>query len=59
MHRTDARAVTARIEYQLIRATELLFMMTLAVAFVHIFASFIFPEPGKAGVRFHDVELIT
>jgi len=37
----------------------LLFMMTLAVAFVHIFASFIFPEPGKAGVRFHDVELIT
>jgi nucleoside 2-deoxyribosyltransferase len=38
-------------ELRLIRATELLFLVTLAAAFVHIFASSIFPETGQAGLE--------
>jgi len=40
-------------EYLLIRATELLFLVTLAAAFVHIFAGSIFSDPGKAGLEHH------
>lgn len=36
-------------EHRLIRVTEFLFMVTLAAAFVHIFAGSIFPKSGKAG----------
>ena len=40
-------------EVRLIRVTELLFLVTLAAAFVHIFASSIFPETGKARLQPH------
>jgi len=36
-------------ELRLVRATELLFLVTLAAAFVHIFASSIFPGTGSRG----------
>jgi nucleoside 2-deoxyribosyltransferase len=41
------------LEHRLIRATELLFLVTLAAAFVHIFSAAIFPETGKAGLVRH------
>ena len=40
-------------EHRLIRLTEFLFLVTLAAAFVHIFASSIFPETEKAGFEHH------
>jgi hypothetical protein len=49
--RTSGRQRT--FEHGLIRVTELLFLVTLAAAFVHIFAGSIFPETGKAGLESH------
>jgi hypothetical protein len=41
------------LEHRLIRATEVLFLVTLAAAFVHIFAGSIFPGTGRAGLEPH------
>jgi hypothetical protein len=47
--KTSGRQYT--LEHRLIRATEVLFLVTLAAAFVHIFAGSIFPETGRAGLE--------
>ncbi len=49
--KTSGRQYT--LEHRLIRATEVLFLVTLAAAFVHIFAGSIFPGTGRAGLEPH------